>query len=131
MIDTEQILWIHKSLIKEFGGTDGLRDQTLLDSSINRPYATFDGLELYPNPIDKAAALFESLIMNHPFVDGNKRIAYVTMRLLLLNSGFDIHASMEDKYDFVIAASKGEIRYEQIHDWLSAHIDKNSKSEEP
>jgi death-on-curing protein len=93
-----------------------------LEASLARPYATFDQKELYPTSIDKAAAVFESLIINHPFVDGNKRIAYVIMRILLMADKSDIEASQDEKYAFVIAASRGELRYDEIKIWLTLHV---------
>jgi death-on-curing protein len=69
MIDSNEVEKIHDILIDKFGGAKGIRDKGLLESSINRPFQTFDGQELYPNPEDKAAAIFESIITNHPFVD--------------------------------------------------------------
>jgi len=119
MISTEDIIKIHKLLIDQFGGSHGVRDYNSLNSSINRPFATFDQQELYPEPIEKAAAILESIVTNHPFVDGNKRTGYVIARLLLLKSGFDIEATQEDKYEMVIAVSKGEWKYEQIKNWLT------------
>jgi len=77
MITLQEVESIHEILIEKFGGSKGIRDRDILESAINRPYQTFDQKDLYPLPIDKAAAIFESLISNHPFVDGNKRTAYV------------------------------------------------------
>ena len=118
MINQEDVLKIHKILIDQFGGSHGVRDEGSLNSAINRPFATFDQHELYPAPIEKAAALLESIVTNHPFIDGNKRTGYVLARLLLLKSGLDIEATQEDKYELVIAVSKGEWKFEQIKNWL-------------
>jgi death on curing protein len=125
MIDLKTVESIHNILIDKFGGGKGVRDQRLLESSLARPNATFDQKDLYPTSIDKAAALFESLIINHPFVDGNKRTAYVLMRLYLMADNMDIVASQNEKYAFVIAASKGELRFDQIKEWLRLHVSKN------
>ena len=102
MIDFETTLKIHDLLIDEFGGTRGIRDRSLLDSALNRPFQTFDGELLYPTLMDQAAAIVESIVKNHPFHDGNKRTGYTLMRLHLLNNGLDINASEDNKYDFVI-----------------------------
>jgi len=99
---------IHKLLVKEFGGTDGLRSKDQLESALARPYATFDGEELYPSVADKAATLLESILINHPFVDGNKRTGYALMRLMLLENGLDIFASEAEKYKLVVAVAAGE-----------------------
>lgn len=72
MISAEEALEIHSILIEKFGGTHGVRDKSLLDSALHRPYQTFDSKELYPTLIDKAAAILESIVKNHPFVDGKK-----------------------------------------------------------
>ncbi|MBS3772406.1 MAG: type II toxin-antitoxin system death-on-curing family toxin [Bacteroidales bacterium] len=74
---------------------------------------------LYPDIVDKAAALIEGILLHHPFIEGNKRTGYVLMRLLLLNEGLDISASQDDKYEFVISIAKGEYDYNQIKDWIS------------
>jgi death-on-curing protein len=103
MISEKEVLEIHAILIERFGGSNGVRDMNLLNSALNRPYQTFDGKELYPTPIDKAAAIIESIVKNHPFIDGNKRTGYVLARLLLMNTQLDIYAEQEQKYQFVIS----------------------------
>jgi death-on-curing protein len=124
MIDLKTIESIHNILIDKFGGSKGIRDKGALEASLARPYATFDQKDLYPTTVDKAAAIFESLIINHPFVDGNKRTAYVLMKVILMADDLDIVASQNEKYNFVIAASKGEFRFDQIKDWLNLHVSK-------
>jgi death-on-curing protein len=124
MISSKEIEVIHNILIDKFGGSKGIRDLAGLESAIARPFATFDQLDLYPSPIDKAAAIFESLIINHPFIDGNKRIAYVLLRLILLENKMDIEATFEEKYKFVILASKGEYRFEEIKFWINSNLKK-------
>src|SRR5436190_6881298 len=114
MISLKEVENIHEILIDKFGGTKGIRDRGALKSAINRPFQTFDQKELYPTGIDKAAAIFESIISNHPFIDGNKRTAYVLMRITLLESKQDIVADENVKYDFVMAAAKGELRFDKI-----------------
>ncbi len=107
MISLQEVESIHEILIEKFGGSGGIRDREILESAINRPYQTFDQNDLYPSPVDKAAAIFESLISNHPFVDGNKGTAYVVMRLVLLESNLDIYSRQNEKYEFVMRAAKG------------------------
>jgi len=118
MIGVENAVKIQNVLIEKFGGTSGLRDKNLLESALGRPFQTFDKKELYKSPIEKAAALIESIITNHPFIDGNKRFGYVAMRLLLLESGLDISATEHEKYEFVLAIAKGELKFSGICDWL-------------
>ena len=122
MISLKEVESIHEILIDKFGGTKGIRDSGALESAINRPYQTFDQKELYPDPIEKAAAIFESLISNHPFIDGNKRTAYVLMRLTLLENNLDFQADQNERYDFVLMAAKGEMKFDQIKKWLTNHV---------
>lgn len=123
MITLDDVERIHEILIEKFGGKKGIRDKGILESSIGRPFQTFDQKELYPNPVDKAAAIFESIVSNHPFVDGNKRTAYVLARLLLREYNLDIRATQDEKYRFVISTAKGEIRFDQIKEWLTNHLE--------
>jgi len=109
---------IHNILIDRYGGKVGVRDQKLLESALSRPYQTFDKKELYKSPIEKAASLIESLINNHPFIDGNKRFGYVAMRLTLLEYGLDINATQTEKYEFVISIAKGDLKFEGICSWI-------------
>ncbi len=121
MISSAEVLKIHKLLIDQFGGSHGVRDRSSLSSAINRPFTTFNQEELYLEPVDKAAAILESIVTNHPFIDGNKRTGYVLARLLLLQSGIDIRATQKDKYEMVMAVSKGEWKFQQIKDWMIKH----------
>ena len=121
MITLQEVLAIHAMTIDRFGGSYGVRDRTLLESAINRPHATFNGLDLYPTAIDKAAATIESIVKNHPFSDGNKRTGYILMRLLLLQSDLDIRATEAEKYAFVIKIAAGKLMYDEISVWIERH----------
>lgn len=120
MISLADVLNIHKMLIDHFGGSHGIRDEHLLLSALNRPFTTFEQKDLYPDPVDKAAALLESIVTNHPFIDGNKRTGYVLARLLILSYGLDIVATQQDKYDMVIQVSIGKWEFKLIKEWFSS-----------
>ena len=124
MISIKETEIIHNILIDKFGGSKGIRDIGLLESALARPFATFDNSDLYPNAIEKASAILESIVINHPFIDGNKRTAYTLMRLILLENGLDIEASQQSKYELVISASTGEFRFEEIKNWIQSHLEK-------
>lgn len=122
ILDIRQVLALHRFLVKEFGGMEGVRDMGLLEAAIHRPYAVFGGQELYPTPTEKAASIFESVVRNHPFLDGNKRIGYTLMRLVLMNFGYDISANESDKYVFVIKTAAGELEFEEIKKWIGEKL---------
>ena len=114
MISLAEVVKIREILIDKFGGSKGIRDQALLESAIHRPFQTFDKNLLYPSAVDQAAALAESLITNHPFHDGNKRIGYTMMRLHLLMNHIDIEATEDEKYGFVIKIASGNSSFGEI-----------------
>lgn len=118
MISKESVLRIHELSIAKYGGSNGIRDEGLLESAIARPYQTFGGEDLYPTTHEKAAAIAESLIINHPFVDGNKRTGFLAMMAILSEGNLEITVSNNAIYDFAIAISTGELKFEQIVEWL-------------
>ncbi len=122
MIDLADVLAIHQMLIDEFGGSSGIRDQGLLQSAIERPFGGVGETLFYPTPEEKAGAILESIIKNHPFVDGNKRTGYVLMRLLLMQSGNDLSATQDEKYEFVIQVASSQLDFAQIVGWIRTRI---------
>ena len=121
MITRSEAEFYHAQLIREFGGTTGVRDDGLLDAALNRPFATFGGEDLFPAAFDKAAAIMHGIITGHPFLDGNKRTGYELGRLLLQQGGWDVDAELDLRYDMVIRVATGRMEVEQIRDWLVAH----------
>ncbi len=121
MISTDEVEQIHRVLVEKFGGVPGLRDRTGLESALARPFQTFDNNELYPSILGKAAALIESILTNHPFIDGNKRVSYTVLRLFLIQHGIDITASADDKYEFIINIASGTLKYDEILNWLKSN----------
>lgn len=122
MIKVEEVINIHEKLVDKFGGKKGIRDLTLLESALNRPFITFDQKDLFNSTLEKANVLINGLIQNHPFIDGNKRIGYFVFRAYLLSEGFDINASEDEKYDFVINIANGNYNLEKSLIWLKEHI---------
>lgn len=118
MITKGIVLKLHELSIFKYGGSQGIRDEGLMESAIARPYQTFGGEDLYPTVFEKAAAIAESIIINHPFVDGNKRTGYLVMLAILEESEIEINISNTDIYTFVIKISTGESKFEQIVEWL-------------
>ena len=92
MIPTKEVEQLHRILIDKFGGSHGIRDIVALESDIARPFQTFDGKDLYPSILEKAASLIESILINHPFIDGNKRTGYTLLRIFLIQNELDIRA---------------------------------------
>ena len=114
----KQIIYLHKRIIENTGGQEGLRDTGLLESAVYRPMATFGGQELYPDIFDKASALIHSLISNHPFFDGNKRTSYESMRIFLRINGYDIEAPDNQKYKFVMDIANHKLNLSDITNWI-------------
>jgi death-on-curing protein len=114
---------IHEVMIEETGGTPGLRDAGLLHAAVARPFATYGGQELYPTPLDKAAALFQSLLKSHPFVDGAKRTAFAAALYLLDRYGAPLPSLLpqQEVVAFTLAMaeeSRPEMTVAEIAAWL-------------
>jgi death-on-curing protein len=118
MIDLQEVLEIHQLLVAQFGGLEGVRDTGLLKSAIERPFSGFGETEFYKTPEEKASAILESIVKNHPFMDGNKRTGYVLMRLILMQYGKDVNATQDEKYDFVIGVASGQTDFDGIVTWI-------------
>jgi death-on-curing protein len=121
-LSAPQVLFIHARLIAETGGEPGIRDLGLLESAVARPKATFDRADLYPALVDKAAALFESLLLNHAFVDGNKRVAITATGLFLAANGYRLVAGNEQLVAFVLGAVTERPSLATIAGWLESHM---------
>ncbi len=117
----EKILLLHQIMAEETGGDVGVRDDALLESAIENVYATFDGVELYPSKEEKAARLGYSLISNHAFVDGNKRIGmYIMLSFLELN-GIKINATNDDVVSLGLSVADGSGGYDDVLSWIKKH----------
>ena len=114
----EQVLFIHSRLVAETGGSHGVRDLGLLESAVARPKATFDGKELYPDLFMKAAALMDSLINNHPFVDGNKRTGITAAGLFLRINGRKLSAFSKDLEAVTLRVVTKDMQIAELATWL-------------
>jgi death-on-curing protein len=120
----KQVIYLHKQIIGATGGSHGVRDKGLMESAVYRPQSSFGGQDFYPDLFLKTAVLGYSLINNHPFVDGNKRVGFESMRLMLRMNGYDIHASQSNKYSFVMDIAEGNMGEQEIADWIKTNSTK-------
>jgi death on curing protein len=118
----DEVLKLHQRLIEQSGGTSGIRDLGGLESALAQPQMTFSGQELYPTIAEKASALGFSLIMNHPFLDGNKRIGHASMEVFLVLNNFEIQASVDEQEQVVLRVASGEWERDEFTKWLRDRI---------
>jgi death-on-curing protein len=116
------VLFLHQRLIEQSGGTSGILDQNALESALAQPKMTFEGKELYPSLAEKAAALCYSLINNHPFVDGNKRIGHAAMEVFLVMNGYEIEAAIDEQEEIMLKLASSNIERSDFLDWLKDNI---------
>jgi len=119
---TETVIAIHAELINKIGGGHGVRDENLLDMSVNSPFQTFSGNDLYPTLEEKAAHLVFSLIKNHPFIDGNKRIGVTVMIIFLKSNGKKFKCSNEELADLGLGLADGSHDEQYALEWIKNHI---------
>lgn len=117
-----EVLELHRLAIEYFGGANGLRDQGGLESALAQPTMTFSGQDLYPTVVEKAAALCFSLVMNHPFVDGNKRVGHFAMETFLVLNGHEIHADVDEQEQVILRIAAGEMKQSEFTKWIKAMI---------
>jgi death on curing protein len=118
----DEVLELHSRVLAQSGGGSGVRDLNALDSTVAQPRMTFDGEELYPALPEKAAALGFSLVMNHPFVDGNKRIGHAAMETFLLLNGHEITASTDEQERVILGLASGQLGRDMFLAWIRAHL---------
>jgi death-on-curing protein len=117
-----EVLNLYRQVMEQFGGAMGVRDLDALESAIAQPRMAFSGQELYPTIVEKASALGFSLVMNHPFVDGNKRTAHAAMETFLVLNGFEIQGSVEEQEKLILQLAAGELKRDEFRAWIGAHI---------
>ena len=117
-----ELLHLHRLLIERSGGAAGIHSVAALQSALAQPHMTFGGQDLYPTVVEKAAALGFSLISNHPFVDGNKRIGHGAMEVFLLLNGYQIDASVDEQEQVILQLAAGELERREFTSWLRTHV---------
>ncbi len=117
----EKVLLLHQLMAEATGGDAGVRDEALLESAVENIYATFDGQELYPSKEEKAARLGFSLISNHAFVDGNKRIGIYIMLSFLEINGIRMEADNDEVIALGLTVADGSSNYQDVLDWIYKH----------
>jgi death-on-curing protein len=113
-----EVIAIHHDQIEEYGGIHGLRDQGALEAAVFRSQTGY-----YNDVSEEAAALFESLVNNHAFIDGNKRVGFAAMHTFLLMNGFDLSVPSKAAFEFMIKTMEaGRFRFALLHEWIAEHL---------
>lgn len=120
-LTTDELLRIHRRVIETSGGSLGLRDRGGLEAAAAQPQMTFGGVELYPTAVQKAAALAFSLVNNHPFIDGNKRIAHAALEVFLLLNGHVLAADVDEQEQTILSLAAGKLDREPFEEWVQQH----------
>lgn len=120
----EQIIIIHEDQIVRYGGSSGLRDVSLLESAVFRPQSSFGGNDLYPTIFDKASVLMHSLILNHSFIDGNKRTGTVSMLVFLEVNGYRIQVTQKALVNTALGVESKKINTEKLAAWIKKYTKK-------
>ncbi|MCI8912183.1 MAG: type II toxin-antitoxin system death-on-curing family toxin [Clostridia bacterium] len=118
----EQVISLHTKLIEKTGGTDGIRDDGLLDAALHAPFHTFETNELYRSLCDKAARLAYGLTQNHPFVDGNKRIGAHALLVVLTLNGVIMRYNQQELVDLFLGIASGKVDFEELKKWVVEHV---------
>jgi death-on-curing protein len=117
-----EVLELHRLVVEQSGGAQGVREMSGLESAVAQPQMTFGGEDLYPTLADKAAALGFSLIMNHPFVDGNKRIGHAAMETFLVLNGHELSSGTDEQEQIILQVAAGTMKREAFTEWVRAHV---------
>ncbi len=117
-----EVLTLYQQIMGQSGGKIGIQNLNALESSLAQPRMTFEGKDLYPTITDKAAIIGFSLIKNHPFTDGNKRIGHAAIEVFLLLNGFEIQAPIDDQEITIVKVAAGEMSLGDFTSWLQDRI---------
>ena len=117
-----EVVELHRLTIEQSGGASGLRDLGALESAVAQPRMTFRQEDLYPTMVEKASALCASLVQNHPFVDGNKRVGHAAMETYLFLNGFEIDAPVDSQEETILGLASGELDRAGLAEWLRERV---------
>lgn len=120
-LSISEVLNLHQRVIAAAGGSMGVRDLGALESAISQPHAGFGGQELYPDLSTKASALCFSLAMNHPFVDGNKRVGHAAMETMLILNGHELDAPVDEQERLILDLAAGRLSRDDFTAWVCQH----------
>ena len=118
----KQVKYLHSELIKATGGSDGLRDNSLLQAAILAPLQTYNSVELFSSITEKSARLACGLTQNHPFIDGNKRIGAHAMLVTLKLNGISLSFTQQELSDMFLRLAASEISFNELNAWIHLHI---------
>jgi death-on-curing protein len=121
-LSRRQIEDLHQKALAAHGGAPGIHNESGLESTLVQPQMTFGGQSLYPTLHEKACALAFSLIMNHPFVDGNKRVAHLAMVVFLMANGYELSGDIDDHERTILSVASGEMPRDQFAAWVEEHL---------
>jgi death on curing protein len=117
-----EVIFIHERILRQSGGAAGIRNLTGLESAMSQPKASVGGIDAYPSLQEKATALCYSLCSNHPFVDGNKRVAHAAMETFLLLNGYEIQSPVDEQEEVMLGVAAGSLSREELLAWLKDKI---------
>jgi death-on-curing protein len=121
-LNLKEVRYIYATVIRHSGGSFGVRDEGAIQSALVQPRMTFGAQELYPTLAEKASALCYSLISNHPFVDGNKRVSHAVMIAFLKRNGYNLIANVSEQERVMLKLAKGEMARAELTEWIEQHI---------
>jgi death on curing protein len=121
-LSIENVVLFHEKIIKETGGSTAIRDRGLIESALNRAFMTYDRKDLYPSSIEKISVIAYSLISNHGFVDGNKRIGVAVMVIMFKMNNIKVHFTQQELIDLGLKTAEGLMKEKDIINWINEHI---------
>lgn len=121
-LSIDEVLSLHQMILDQSGGMSGIRDRGALESAVAQPLACFGGQDLYPSLVEKAAALGFSLIQNHAFIDGNKRIGHAAMETFLVLNGYELNADVDEQEQVILEVAASQKDRDSFTEWLRTHV---------